>query len=271
MTIRENIVANAFWGADNEPEIHYSQGGHRYDALSTPYALPLYTDCSGFATLCYAWAGAPDPNGLDYNGSGYTGTLLGHLPEISMEQAQIGDLIVYGPGTGDHVVIIVATGEDPVVVSHGQERGPVRTRHSIEKSGHKSPVRVLQGLSETVEQGFPHQAQQGDDMTVGQCRDKAPAGSDGGANRKWFFYVGEDQALWARVPTSHVEYTRLGGIWTSGVQAECESDGSMVISGRAADGQIQQCVVYTDGNTAQPPGTEPFFELLGGKVYPPTK
>lgn len=152
MTIRENIVANAFWGADNEPEIHYSQGGHRYDALSTPYALPLYTDCSGFATLCYAWAGAPDPNGLDYNGSGYTGTLLGHLPEISMEQAQIGDLIVYGPGTGDHVVIIVATGEDPVVVSHGQERGPVRTRHSIEKSGHKSPVRVLQGLSEIVEQ-----------------------------------------------------------------------------------------------------------------------
>lgn len=148
MTIREDIRDNALWGADNEGPIHYSQGGHRFDALWAPQTLPLETDCSGFATLCYAWAGAPDPNGLGYNHSGFTGTMLGHLPEIPMEQAQIGDLIVYGPGSGDHVVIIVEVGQDPLTVSHGQERGPFRIRHSAEVQSHRSPVRILQGLGD---------------------------------------------------------------------------------------------------------------------------
>lgn len=148
MGIRENIRDNALWGADNEGEIHYDQGGHRYDALWNPQGLPLYTDCSGFATLCYAWAGAPDPNGLGYNHSGFTGTMLWHLPEIPIEQAQMGDLIVYGDGTGDHVVIIVEPGQDPLCVSHGQERGPFRIRHSAEIRAHSGAVRVLQGLGE---------------------------------------------------------------------------------------------------------------------------
>jgi hypothetical protein len=148
MGIRDDIVANALWGCDNEPDIHYSQGGHRFDALFSPRDLPLYTDCSGFATLCYAWAGAPDPNGLGYNHSGFTGTMLNNLPEIPIEQAQIGDLIVYGPGTGDHVVVIVEVGQDPLCVSHGQERGPFRIRHSAEIASHNPPVRVLQGIGE---------------------------------------------------------------------------------------------------------------------------
>ena len=38
-------------------------------------ALPLTTGCSGFVTICFYEAGAPDPNGLDYSGLGYTGTL----------------------------------------------------------------------------------------------------------------------------------------------------------------------------------------------------
>ncbi|MHB8469552.1 MAG: Hint domain-containing protein [Gaiellaceae bacterium] len=35
--------------------------------------LPLTTDCSGFVTLCYHLAGAPDPNGRGYDGQGWTG------------------------------------------------------------------------------------------------------------------------------------------------------------------------------------------------------
>ena len=35
--------------------------------------LPLTTDCSGFVTVCYFLAGAPDPNGLDYSGEGLGG------------------------------------------------------------------------------------------------------------------------------------------------------------------------------------------------------
>lgn len=148
MGIRDDIVANALWGADNEAAIHYSQGGHRFDALWAPQTIPLETDCSGFTTLCYAWAGAPDPNGLGYSYIGFTGTMLNNLPEIPIEDAQIGDVIVYGPGTGDHVVIIVEVGQDPLCVSHGQERGPFRIRHSAEVASHRAPVRVLQGLGE---------------------------------------------------------------------------------------------------------------------------
>src|SRR6201981_1984334 len=64
--VRGRIVAAARWGIRNEPRIHYG--------LIRPFpltrALPLTTDCSGFATLCYYLAGAPDPNGRDYDGTG---------------------------------------------------------------------------------------------------------------------------------------------------------------------------------------------------------
>ena len=68
-----------------------------------PYALPLSTDCSGFATMCYWLAGAPDPNGLHYAEVGYTGTMLAHGLEVNLPEP--GDLIVYGPYPGHHVVI----------------------------------------------------------------------------------------------------------------------------------------------------------------------
>lgn len=165
VTVRGEIVANALWGAANEREIHYSQGSHRFDALRTPRYLPLYTDCSAFVTLCYAWAGAPDPNGLDYNGSGFTGTLLGHLPQIPLADAQPGDLIVYGPSTGDHVVVIVEPGPDPMTVSHGQEAGPVRVRHSIEARYHRGPVRVLKGLADVPAPTPTPQPQPEDEVT----------------------------------------------------------------------------------------------------------
>lgn len=92
--------------------------------------LPLTTDCSGFVTLCYKLAGAPDPNGLDYNGQGYTGTLLEHGRHIPLAEVEPGDVIVYGPGTGWHTAIIVEAGKDPLTVSHGQESEPAYVRVS---------------------------------------------------------------------------------------------------------------------------------------------
>lgn len=145
MSKRDDIVANALWGVDNEPDIHYSQGPQRLVAIGMPRSLPLYTDCSGFYTLCCNWAGVPDPNGLNYNGYGFTGTLLQYMEEIPLEQACRGDAIIYGPGTGDHVVLIVSDEgtDNPWVVSHGQERGPIKLRHLDEASSHRAPVRVL--------------------------------------------------------------------------------------------------------------------------------
>ena len=77
---------------------------------------------------------ASDPNGNHFRG-GYTGTLLSHCNHIAVEQARIGDLIVYGPGTGTHAVFVLERvfgdgGHDFWVVSHGHQGDPSRVLHS---------------------------------------------------------------------------------------------------------------------------------------------
>lgn len=166
VSLRDDIVANARWGAANEPQIHYSQAAGRMSAVHTPRALPLYTDCSGFATLCYAWAGAPDPNGRGYDGTGFTGTLLDHLAHVSSDELQPGDLVVFGPYPGDHVVIVVDTGGDPLTVSHGQEAGPILIRLSVEAKAHRAPIFYLRGLDNDT----PTPPQQEDDLTPDQAK-----------------------------------------------------------------------------------------------------
>jgi peptidoglycan hydrolase-like protein with peptidoglycan-binding domain len=124
---RPGIVAWAKWGVANKDKIHYQQ----IRPFPLTSKLPLTIDCSGFATLCYFLAGAPDPNGLNYNHYGYTGTLLQRGRKISLAEAQPGDLIVYGAGTGEHVAIVVENdGRDPMTISMGQESDPSYVRVS---------------------------------------------------------------------------------------------------------------------------------------------
>src|SRR5471030_2067399 len=107
MSVRDQIVEVARWGVRMRARIHYSE------ARPVPLrrTLPLATDCSGFATLCYFLAGAPDPNGLDYSGRGYTGTLLRHLPHVGRAAAQRGDVVVWGPYPGHHCAVVLEPGE----------------------------------------------------------------------------------------------------------------------------------------------------------------
>jgi cell wall-associated NlpC family hydrolase len=80
----------------------------------------IVTDCSGFATLCYKAAQQADPNGLNYNGQGYTGTLAANGTRTS--DPQPGDLGFFGAGPPwDHVVIYLGGGK---VASHGNPRSP---------------------------------------------------------------------------------------------------------------------------------------------------
>lgn len=137
--IRASIVANAKWGVAHAGSIHYSQS-RPIDGLRQPHKLPLYTDCSGFATDCYKWAGAPDPNGLAYNGQGYTGSLLNHMTEIDKSQMKPGDLIVFGYFPGHHVVIYIGNG---LCISHGGEGDPKQVPVSYEDSGFSGPTHYL--------------------------------------------------------------------------------------------------------------------------------
>lgn len=91
-------------------------------------AVPREMDCSTFATLTYKAANEPDPNGLNYNGEGYTGTLWAHGTETNNPQP--GDLVFYGSEheagkTGVfvpvHVTVYIGGGQ---VISMGQEGDP---------------------------------------------------------------------------------------------------------------------------------------------------
>lgn len=145
LDVRERIVANARWGIAHESRIHYGEL-RPIEGLHEPRTLPLSTDCSGFVTLCYAWADAPDPNGLGYDGEGWTGALLAHLKRVEREAAQPGDLVVFGPPPGHHVALVLEPGRDPLLCSHGQERGPVAVALSVESSYQPQPATWLRGL-----------------------------------------------------------------------------------------------------------------------------
>jgi cell wall-associated NlpC family hydrolase len=79
------------------------------------------TDCSSFVTLCYKAAGARDPNGRDYDGTGYTGTLVEQGRWV--DDPEPGDLVFYGEARTRpvHVALYVGDGKaisfgtDPMV------------------------------------------------------------------------------------------------------------------------------------------------------------
>ena|SRR5437660_262605 len=119
----------------NEPRIHYREYRPMQTArLSSLHLLQqaLYSprgitmDCSESVTLLCHVCGLHDPNGFGYDGYGFTGTLLHHLPHYSdPSKAKVGALVVFGPGSGDHVCMVRHPGPDPVLFSHGSERGPI--------------------------------------------------------------------------------------------------------------------------------------------------
>ena len=122
--VRDNIVAWAKWAAANHAKFNYTEGPLRMSGIGKPGVLPVNADCSAFVTLCYNWAGAGDPNGMGYNHTGYTGTLLSHGTKIALNQVQPGDVIVYGPGTGWHTALVIEGGPNPLTISHGQQGDP---------------------------------------------------------------------------------------------------------------------------------------------------
>ena len=114
-TIRQKIVAAARWGIAHEPRIHYGE----VRPIPLGRTLPLTTDCSGFVTLCYYLAGAPDPNGLGYSGEGWTGTLLGHLPPIDRPTRGAATSSSGAPIRAATCAIVLEPGDDPLLCSHG--------------------------------------------------------------------------------------------------------------------------------------------------------
>lgn len=93
-------------------------------ALAKPAGITM--DCSESVTLICRLAGLRDPNGLHYNGTGFTGTLLGFLLDHYSDpgRARTGALVVFGGGEGEHVCMVRRPGPDPLLFSHGTEDDP---------------------------------------------------------------------------------------------------------------------------------------------------
>jgi hypothetical protein len=111
---------------NNEPKIHYSQN-RPMNHLGVSPENGFTCDCSGHATACFYEAGWDDPNHSNYNGSGYTGTLINN-PKYTGSSFQVGDLAIYGtsPSNTTHVVTCYVAGNNSTSkwVSHGSEAGP---------------------------------------------------------------------------------------------------------------------------------------------------
>jgi cell wall-associated NlpC family hydrolase len=126
--VRFQIVKWAMWAVSDQhtkSDWHYSE--------SRPFHLvnngPFIFDCSGFVTWCYWRAGASDPNTMNYDGYGYTGTLL-HGKRIQQSQLHKGDVVVFGPGVGVHAALVVEVAGDPLCASHGRQGDPSLVRLS---------------------------------------------------------------------------------------------------------------------------------------------
>jgi hypothetical protein len=124
---RDTIVSTAMLGYHKAAQIHYTQGPQRMQGVREqirPDAVPSYEDCSSFATWCYWVAGAPDPNGLGYNGTGYTGTQVSHGRGVGLAGRNPGDLIFYGSSWSSTTHVALVAQDTRYVVSHGSEGGP---------------------------------------------------------------------------------------------------------------------------------------------------
>lgn len=97
---------------------------HLWAALNRPAGITL--DCSESVTLICRLAGLRDPNGRNYDGTGFTGTLLAHLEHYAeVERARAGALWCVGGGEGEHVCMVYEKHEtDPLLFSHGTELDP---------------------------------------------------------------------------------------------------------------------------------------------------
>jgi hypothetical protein len=153
--VRQRLVNGCWWGIAHAADIHYPPGDIRTQPIAVVLAewknhsLPIDADCSEAVDGVFFRADAPDPTGTNWGETGpvFTGTMLDNLQVITAAQARPGDLIVFGGGTGDHVVIILETGEDPLLFSHGSEAGPLEIRLSAETQFHQGqPITYLRGV-----------------------------------------------------------------------------------------------------------------------------
>jgi hypothetical protein len=134
------VVGGTFperWRLSNLTSVECCANSRRRNAYSQEGTLDIWhpygkgpaagtrDDCSSYVTSQAFATGAADPNGCDFNGEGYTGTLIGQhngWEEVSLDRMKKAGhgYIVYGSGIGHHVeAYCPGEGEEDRTVGHG--------------------------------------------------------------------------------------------------------------------------------------------------------
>lgn len=120
----------------------YSEGSDRMEGERMTLAQVLSNlgrgvvfegDCSSTITEIDKWSGLSDPNGLGFDGYGYTGTMLDHLPRT--DTVRTGAIGIFGAYPGLHAIMALEDykGDSTKVWSHGALHGAITTLGDIEE------------------------------------------------------------------------------------------------------------------------------------------
>jgi hypothetical protein len=151
-TEKSKVVGGDFherWQLSNLTAVDCCQSGRRRNSYSQagspdihhPYgpgpAAGTRDDCSSYITSQALATGAGDPNNANFNGEGFTGTLVGQSngwKEVSLERMMKAGqgYIVYGSGSGHHVeAYCPSKDEESRTVGHGSAAVDFSTIHAF--------------------------------------------------------------------------------------------------------------------------------------------
>lgn len=138
LSVREKLLYWSKWAVEHKAKIFYEE--ERPFHLGA--RLPWINDCSATFTNIYYLAGAPDPNGFNFNGYGNTASLAMNGQMVQAEHVRIGDAVIYYEGgfsqwDSVHVAILVDDEPNPLTMSHGQSSEPSFVRVSEDGRPHR--------------------------------------------------------------------------------------------------------------------------------------
>jgi hypothetical protein len=144
---RTALVADAWALIHHEPQVHYRQQrpmrnerDHMVNVLDRfRRGIGMWMDCSEAVSFLFFTTGCHDPNGMNFNGVGNSGMMYEHCHDRYHDpnRALPGALVVYGHRGSEHVCMVMAhDAHNPLLFSHGQERGPLAIRLRDENAAH---------------------------------------------------------------------------------------------------------------------------------------
>jgi hypothetical protein len=117
--------------------------GHwRYRAVR-PQTIPaswkpgqhVDADCSDGCRMLCRWAGVQDdPAGNHYGPFGNSSSIWAHLPHLrSPGELEVGDIVLFGVNGSEHAAMVMESGSDPLLWSHGHQGAPNTYRLSYDR------------------------------------------------------------------------------------------------------------------------------------------